>query len=132
MVDAFGSDDPRKGSPAPRAGRRVLVVDDEPDLCELLRSNLRAEGYQVEIAHTGYECLEVITSFGPDLVLLDVVLPDLSGLEVCRMVRGGRGGHQPAIVMMTGRAAEADRVQGFELGADEYVMKPFSLREMVL
>lgn len=115
---------------------RILVVDDEPDLLELVRFNLDQAGFEVETARAGKEGLEAAARFRPDLVVLDLMLPDLSGLEVCRRLHStaaGEGAHgAPAILMLTAKGEEVDRVVGFELGADDYVTKPFSPRELVL
>ena len=113
--------------------RRVLVVDDEPDLQELLTYNLTAAGFHVQAAGTGAEALAAVQTFAPDIVLLDLMLPDLPGTDVCRRIRGGElAGRQPAVMMLTAKGDEIDRVVGFELGADDYVVKPFSVRELVL
>lgn len=115
---------------------RILVVDDEPDLLELVRFNLDQAGFEVETAEAGLEGLETAARFRPDLVVLDLMLPDLSGLEVCRRlhkIAAGEGAPgAPAILMLTAKGEEVDRVVGFELGADDYVTKPFSPRELVL
>jgi two-component system, OmpR family, phosphate regulon response regulator PhoB len=113
--------------------RRVLVVEDEPDLRELLTYNLTAAGFQVQATETGTEGLAAVQKFAPDVVLLDLMLPDIPGTEVCRRIRGGEvGTRQPAVMMLTAKGEEIDRVVGFELGADDYVVKPFSVRELVL
>ena len=113
--------------------RRVLVVEDEPDLRDLLTYNLTAAGFTVKATETGAEGLEAVTRFAPDVVLLDLMLPDIPGTEVCRRIRGGEvGPRQPAVMMLTAKGEEIDRVVGFELGADDYVTKPFSVRELVL
>jgi two-component system phosphate regulon response regulator PhoB len=113
--------------------RRVLVVEDEPDLRDLLTYNLTAAGFTVKATETGAEGLEAVIRFAPDVVLLDLMLPDIPGTEVCRRIRGGEtGSRQPAVMMLTAKGEEIDRVVGFELGADDYVVKPFSVRELVL
>jgi two-component system phosphate regulon response regulator PhoB len=113
--------------------RRVLVVEDEPDLRELLTYNLTAAGFSVEATENGTEGLAAVSRFAPDVVLLDLMLPDIPGTEVCRRIRGGEtGARQPAVMMLTAKGEEIDRVVGFELGADDYVVKPFSVRELVL
>jgi two-component system phosphate regulon response regulator PhoB len=113
--------------------RKVLVVEDEPDLRELLAYNLRAAGFTVQAAENGADGLAAVNTFAPDLVLLDLMLPDIPGTEVCRRIRGGEvGSRQPAVIMVTAKGEEIDRVVGFELGADDYVVKPFSMRELVL
>src|SRR3954467_835926 len=112
--------------------RRVLVVEDEPDLTELLAFNLQAGGYKVETANTGARALAEIDSFVPDVVLLDLMLPDMLGTEICRRIRAQPDGNQPAVIMLTAKGEEIDRVVGFEVGADDYVVKPFSMRELLL
>jgi len=115
-----------------RPVNRILVVEDETDLSTSLSYSLRATGYKVEAVERGELALEALTSFHPDLVLLDIMLPDMSGFEVCRRIRSTATGAQPAVVMLTARTQELDRVAGFEVGADDYVTKPFSIRELVL
>ena len=112
--------------------RRILVVEDEPDLRELLAYNLTAAGFTVQATETGTEGLEAVQRFAPDVVLLDLMLPDIPGTEVCRRIRGDTAARQPAVMMLTAKGEEIDRVVGFELGADDYVVKPFSVRELVL
>jgi two-component system phosphate regulon response regulator PhoB len=112
--------------------RRILVVEDEPDLRELLTYNLTAAGFTVQAKETGTEGLEAVHTFAPDVVLLDLMLPDIPGTEVCRRIRGDTTSRQPAVMMLTAKGEEIDRVVGFELGADDYVVKPFSVRELVL
>ena len=115
------------------AERRVLVVEDEADLRELLTYNLEAAGFTVHAADRGLDGLAEAQGFAPDVVLLDLMLPDIPGAEVCRRIRASeRSVPQPAIVMLTAKGDEIDRVVGFELGADDYVVKPFSMRELVL
>jgi len=107
---------------------KVLVVEDEPALVETLQYNLLKEGYQVAVATDGIAALEVARSEKPDLILLDIMLPRLDGLEVCRILR--REMNVP-ILMLTARTEEVDRVVGLEMGADDYVTKPFSMRELL-
>ncbi|HYD41138.1 MAG TPA: response regulator [Anaeromyxobacter sp.] len=110
----------------------VLLVDDERDLLSLLDFNLRAAGFETLLATTGEQALSQLRRRMPDLVLLDVMLPDVSGTEICRQIKGDpRTRHLP-VVMLTAKGEEVDRVVGFELGADDYVTKPFSVRELVL
>ena len=111
---------------------RILVVDDEPDLLELLRVNLAQAGFEVELATGGREGLEKAHRRRPDLVVLDLMLPDLQGTEVCRRLRADAELGAVPILMLTARSEEIDRVVGLELGADDYVTKPFSPRELVL
>jgi two-component system, OmpR family, response regulator RegX3 len=107
---------------------RVLVVEDEESFSDALSYMLRREGYEVEVAATGPEALQTFERTGADLVLLDLMLPGLSGTEVCRELR--TRSHVP-IIMVTARDSEVDKVVGLELGADDYVTKPFSSRELV-
>ena len=113
--------------------RKVLIVEDETDLRELLTYNLSAAGFTVQSVENGTDGLAAVQKFAPDVVLLDLMLPDIPGTEVCRRIRGGEvGARQPAVMMLTAKGEEIDRVVGFELGADDYVVKPFSVRELVL
>jgi len=111
---------------------RILVVDDEPDLLELVRVNLDQAGLRVETAESGREALELLHRAPPDLLILDLMLPDVSGTEICRRVRSDPDLSQLPIIMLTAKAEEVDRVVGLELGADDYVTKPFSPRELLL
>jgi two-component system phosphate regulon response regulator PhoB len=113
-------------------GARILVVDDEPDLVELVRLSLHRAGYQVETAATGRQALDCLRRQRPDLVILDLMLPDVSGTELCRRLRADAELAALPVIMLTAKADEVDRVVGFELGADDYVTKPFSPRELVL
>lgn len=108
----------------------VLVVEDEPDIAELERYNLEAEGFAVELAFDGARALEAIARRVPDLVVLDLMLPGMSGLELCRKLRGQAATARLPLLMVTARGSEADRVLGLELGADDYMVKPFSPREL--
>ncbi len=112
--------------------QRVLIVDDEADLCALLKYHLEEAGFQTRQALTGGEALETARRWKPDAVILDIMLPDLSGTEVCRILRSDPRSRNLAIIMLTARGDEVDRVVGFELGADDYVTKPFSPRELTL
>ena len=107
--------------------RTILVVDDEPTLRETLAEALESEGHRVVTAADGREALLRFRAERPDLVLLDLMLPELSGIEVCRIIRAESG---VPIIMLTAKDAELDKVVGLELGADDYVTKPFSLREL--
>src|SRR6266545_2062722 len=107
--------------------RTILVVDDEPTLRETLVDALEADGFRVVAAADGREALTRFRADRPDLVLLDLMLPELSGIEVCRIIRAESG---VPIVMLTAKDSELDKVVGLELGADDYVTKPFSLREL--
>ncbi|MDR3312884.1 MAG: response regulator transcription factor [Oscillospiraceae bacterium] len=105
------------------AGKRILVVDDEERIVEALRAYLEAEGYAVSVAFSGGQALEVFAQDAPALVLLDLMLPDISGEEVCRRIR--RGSATP-VVMLTAKAAENDMLTGLTIGADDYIVKPAS------
>ena len=111
---------------------RVLVVEDEADISSSLAYALRSGGYEVLVADRGKLALEALSSFHPDLVLLDLMLPDMSGIEICRHLRKSTSLSQPAVIILSARALEIDRVVGFEVGADDYVVKPFSVRELML
>jgi len=111
---------------------RILVVDDEPDLLELVRFNLTQAGFAVDTAAAGREALEKIRRTPPDLVVLDLMLPDLSGNDIARQIRSDAALGELPILMLTAKSEEVDRVVGFELGADDYVTKPFSPRELIL
>lgn len=111
---------------------RVLVVEDEADISSSLAYALRANGYEVLVADRGALALEALDRFLPDLVLLDLMLPDMSGIDICRRLRKSGSPNQPAVIILSARAQEVDRVVGFEIGADDYVAKPFSVRELML
>jgi DNA-binding response OmpR family regulator len=108
--------------------RTILVVDDEPTLRETVAEALELDGYRVVTAATGSEALTRFRASRPDLVLLDLMLPEMSGIEVCRVIRGESAA---PILMLTARDSEVDKVVGLEVGADDYVTKPFSLRELM-
>ena len=110
----------------------VLIVDDESDLAQLIDFNLKSAGFTTHVAVTGEAALTAAREQRPDLVLLDLMLPDMPGTEVCRQLRAGALTRDVLIVMLTAKGEEADRVLGFEMGADDYVTKPFSVRELVL
>jgi DNA-binding response OmpR family regulator len=110
---------------------RVVVVEDEPDVAELIRYNLAKEGYEVVLATNGPDALRLIQGVRPDVVLLDILIPQLNGWEVCRRLKQDPDTRSIAIIMVTGRVEEGDKVLGFELGADDYVTKPFSPRELL-
>ena len=111
---------------------RVLIVDDDPDILRLVRYNLMQAGFDVVTAEDGRKALESVQKHPPDLIILDLMLPDVDGMEVCRTLRQRENSRRIPVVMLTARGEEIDRVVGFELGADDYVMKPFSPRELVL
>ncbi len=108
---------------------RILIVDDEPHIVRGLEDNLRFEGYHTSTATDGHQALAVAAREAPDLILLDIMMPGLSGWDVCRQLRGQ--GIDVPIIMLTARGEETDRIRGLELGADDYITKPFSLRELL-
>ena len=110
----------------------VLLCDDERDLLSVLDFNLRAAGFETILATRGEEALLALKRRVPDLVLLDLMLPDLPGTEICRRIKSDPRTRHVPVVMLTAKGDEVDRVVGFELGADDYVTKPFSVRELVL
>jgi two-component system phosphate regulon response regulator PhoB len=111
---------------------RLLVIEDEADIRQILGYNLRLEGHEVLLAERGASGLDLAREQRPDLVLLDLMLPDVSGLEICRTLKSDASLRTIPVIMLTARSEEIDRVVGFELGADDYVVKPFSVRELVL
>jgi two-component system phosphate regulon response regulator PhoB len=111
---------------------RVLLVDDEPDLQRLVLFNLREAGFEVDAVGTGKDGLAAAQKMGPEVIILDLMLPDMAGTEVCRQLRADPSLADVAILMLTARGDEYDRVLGFEVGADDYVVKPFSVRELVM
>ena len=110
---------------------RVLVVEDERDVADLIRYNLTKEGYDVVVAPTGADALKQAREVHPDLVLLDIMVPQLNGWEVCRRLKQDVETKNIPVIMVTGRVEEGDKVLGFEMGADDYVTKPFSPRELL-
>jgi two-component system phosphate regulon response regulator PhoB len=111
---------------------RILVIEDEADIRQVLEYNLRMAGHDVVAADRGHEGLRLVREQHPDLVLLDLMLPDVAGTEVCRSIKDDAAIRATPVIMLTARGEEIDRVVGFELGADDYVTKPFSVRELVL
>jgi DNA-binding response OmpR family regulator len=111
--------------------RNILIVDDEPEIRGLLVMYFEKEGFQTGTAVTGVEALNFVKAHHPDLVILDLMLPDLGGLEVCKRIRNDPQVEMIPIIMLTAKAEESDRVIGLELGADDYVTKPFSPKELV-
>lgn len=114
------------------ARERILLIEDEPDLAEVLQYNLEKEGFQVDLAHRGDTGLDLVRRESPDLILLDLMLPGIDGLEVTRLLKRDPATTHLPIVMLTARGEEVDRIVGLELGADDYISKPFSPREVVL
>ena len=111
--------------------KRILIIEDDRDIVELVRYNLANEGFQVNAALDGNTGLSSLKKTPPDLLLLDLMLPKMSGLEICREVRKDDSLNRLPILMLTARGDEADRVVGLEMGADDYVTKPFSPRELI-
>lgn len=111
--------------------RRILVVDDEPDLCELVAYNLQRAGYEVETASDGGEALEAVARSRPALILLDLMMPKVSGQEVAQKLKRSAGTSTIPIVMLTAKTDELDEVKGLELGADDYITKPFSMKVLL-
>ena len=105
--------------------KKIVVVDDEKPIADILEFNLEKEGYEVHCAYDGNDGLDLIMETVPDLVLLDIMLPGMDGMEICREVRKK---HDMPIIMLTAKDSEIDKVLGLELGADDYVTKPFSTR----
>ncbi|HEU5370067.1 MAG TPA: response regulator transcription factor, partial [Ktedonobacterales bacterium] len=114
---------------APTAQKRILVVDDESSIRDVLTRYLEREGYRVEVAADGPGALSAVARMSPDLIVLDLMLPGLDGLEVCHRLRAQS---MVPIIMLTARDEEADKVRGFTTGADDYITKPFSPAELVL
>jgi two-component system phosphate regulon response regulator PhoB len=110
----------------------ILIVEDEKDLSDLEQFNLRQAGFDTVAARDGEQALELVRQRVPDLVLLDLMLPGVPGTEVCRQLKSSPRTKQVPVIMVTARGEEVDRVVGFELGADDFVTKPFSMRELVL
>jgi len=111
--------------------KKVLLLEDDLDLYQLLKYNLERSGFQFTGANTGKAALELCLSERPDLILLDIMLPDSSGLEICARVRNHTVIAGTPIIFLTARASETDRVMGLELGANDYIVKPFSIRELI-
>ena len=110
----------------------VLIVDDERDLVRLLEFNLQQAGFETAVAYAGEDALQKVRQRIPDLIVLDLMLPDIPGNEVCRQLKASPRTRHVPVLMLTARTDEVDRVVGFEVGADDFVTKPFSLRELVL
>lgn len=111
---------------------KILVVDDEFDVTELLSYNLRRSGFVVRSLNDPRRALEAVKDFVPDLIVLDIMMPDLSGLQVCRLVRQESALKSIPIIFLSAKTEESDRIEGFESGADDYVCKPFSPKELML
>src|SRR5213079_642479 len=114
------------------SGRKILIIEDENDVADLLSLNLRKAGFRVSTAADGANGLQKARDDRPDFIILDLMLPKMSGLEVCRVLKGDTVTAHTPILMLTAKAEEIDRIVGLEFGADDYVSKPFSPREVVL
>lgn len=112
--------------------KRILIVDDEPDVVDLIEINLKALGFQISTASDGASALDKVQSKRPDLIILDLMIPSISGLEVCKTLKKNSETASIPIIMLTAKSEEVDRIVGLELGADDYVTKPFSPRELAL
>ncbi len=114
------------------AKSKILIVEDDPDILELLHFNLEKEGYQTFRTENGEQAVLLAQKHTPDLILLDLLLPGMDGLEVCRRLKRDPALQHIPIIMVTAKGEEMDRVVGLELGADDYIVKPFSIRELIL
>ena len=110
---------------------KILIVDDEKDIIELLQYNLEKEGYRISCAYSGEKCLENVKTELPDLILLDLMLPEIDGLDVCKFLKNNPQTSHIPIIMLTAKGEETDIVLGLELGADDYITKPFKVRELL-
>lgn len=110
---------------------KILIVDDEPNIVMSIEFLLKKEGFVTETAGDGDAALEKVRSFAPDLVLLDVMMPKKSGFEVCEVLRSDTASHQPRIIMLTAKGRETEQAKGLALGADAYMLKPFSTKDLV-
>jgi len=110
---------------------KILIVDDEPDIVELVKINLEKNGFDVISSYTGREIFDLFKKFNIDLVILDLMLPDIDGLEICKILKSENETKNIPIIMLTAKDTEIDKVLGLELGADDYITKPFSPRELV-
>ncbi len=115
-----------------RMTQRIVLVEDDGDIAEILRVNLAREGYTLDVFTRGDSALAAVRSLPPDLVLLDLMLPGLDGLELCRMLKRDAKTSAVPLIMLTAKGTETDRIVGLELGADDYIAKPFSPREVIL
>src|SRR4029077_8232991 len=130
-LTAYGTLLPMRSAPRDAFMKRVLIIEDDRDIVELVRYNLANEGFQVNAAFDGSSGLSSLKKTPPDLLLLDLMLPKMSGLDICREVRKDESLNRLPVLMLTARGDEADRVVGLEMGADDYVTKPFSPRELI-
>ncbi|HET8532944.1 MAG TPA: response regulator transcription factor [Methylomirabilota bacterium] len=121
----------RRAAAGANRATKVLVVEDEADVAEMIRYNLGKEGYDVRLSASGTDALRQAKDARPDVILLDIMVPQLNGWEICRRLKQDRDTQAIPVIMVTGRVEEGDKVLGFEMGADDYVTKPFSPRELV-
>jgi len=110
---------------------KILVVEDEPNQVELIEFNLNSQGYEVVVARDGEEALNLAEEENPDLILLDWMLPKVSGIEVCRQLRRSKMTREIPIVILTARSEESDKIRGLDIGADDYITKPYSIKELL-
>jgi two-component system, OmpR family, alkaline phosphatase synthesis response regulator PhoP len=110
---------------------KILVIDDEKDIVELIVYNLEKEGFSVLKAYDGEEALRIVKEQRPDLLILDLMLPKISGLDVCKSIRNNPATARTPIIMLTAKADEVDKIVGLEMGADDYITKPFSVKELI-
>ena len=111
---------------------KILIVEDEPDIRDTLNYNFDKEGFKVLSSPNGKSAIKLLEKHDPDIVILDLMLPDISGLDLCRQIKNDKKLSNTSIIMLTAKSEEVDRIVGFELGADDYVTKPFSVRELIL
>ena len=115
-----------------KLSKHILVVEDEPDTAELLEFHLENAGYKVSITEDGYQALKKIQKLKPDLLILDLMIPEIDGFEVCRLIRKDPATESLPVMMCTAKSDETSKIQGLDFGADDYVTKPFSVRELIL
>jgi len=111
--------------------KKIMLIEDDSDLCALLQYNLEKEGFQIAESKTGKGAIELCRSFGPDVILLDIMLPDCDGLDICKGIRNHPELAHVPVIFLTARGSETDRIVGLELGANDYVVKPFFVRELI-
>ncbi len=114
------------------ANKKILIIEDDPDICELIRQNIAKENWKTIKASNGRVGLEKISKSNPDMIILDLMLPEIDGKEICRTIKGNSATKNIPIIMLTAKSDEMDRIIGLELGADDYITKPFSPRELIL
>lgn len=113
------------------AKEKILIVEDEKDIVELIKYNLEKENFKVQSANNGQKALDLVSKNQPNLILLDLMLPEIDGLEVCRKLKKDPKTSHIPIIMLTAKSAESDKIVGLELGADDYITKPFSVKELI-